>query len=138
MPRLLLPKYPRYLLRAERLPGAGAFSDFAAAVASRAAGKPKSSNIARHAARLARTASGAWASPRGACMEWERIAANWPHYKLSAKLRWARISDAELAAIDGRRAQLAAQIREVYGISENAAQMQLESWQGRQSESGAA
>jgi hypothetical protein len=26
-----LPKYPRYLLRAERLPGAGAFSDFAAA-----------------------------------------------------------------------------------------------------------
>ena len=127
-----LPKYPRYPLRAERLPGAGAFSDFAVAAASRAAGKPKSSSLARHAAKAARAASGAWASPRGACMEWERIAANWSHFKLSAKLRWARISDAELAAIDGRRAQLAAQIRVVYGISENAAQMQLESWQGVQ------
>ena len=127
-----LPKYPRYELRAGRSPGAGAFSDFAAAAAGRVAGKPKSSSIARHAARAARAASGAWASPRGARMEWERIASNWAHFKASAKLRWARITDAELEAIGGRRTHLAAQICEVYGISENAAQMQLESWQGVQ------
>ncbi|HYL88067.1 MAG TPA: hypothetical protein VEU32_04795 [Burkholderiales bacterium] len=129
-----LTRYPRYPLRAGRLPGAGAFSDFAAAAVSRAAGKPKSSSIARHFAKVARAASGAWASGRGARMEWERIASNWAHFKQSAKQRWARITDAELEAIGGRRGQLAAQICEVYGISENAAQMQLESWQGVQVE----
>jgi len=127
-----LPKYPRYEPRAGRSPGAGAFSDFAAAVASRVADKPKSSSIARHITRAARAASGEWASEGGARMEWERIASNWAHFKQSAKLRWARITDAELEAIGGRRTYLAAQICEVYGISENAAQMQLESWQGVQ------
>lgn len=65
-------------------------------------------------------------------MDWERIAANWAHYKPSAKLRWARITDAEFDAVGGERLQLAAQIRATYGISGNAAQMQLESWQGVQ------
>jgi len=65
-------------------------------------------------------------------VDWERIATNWAHYKRSAKLRWAGSTDAEFDAIAGGRRQLAAQIRAVYGISENAAQMQLESWQGVQ------
>lgn len=67
-------------------------------------------------------------------MDWERIAANWAHYQPSARLRWARITEAEFDAIGGRRAQLAAQIHAAYGISRNAAQMQLESWQGVQEE----
>lgn len=65
-------------------------------------------------------------------MEWRRIADNWAHFKASAKLRWARITDAELDAIGGRRGQLAAHISEAYGISQNAAQIQLELWQGAQ------
>jgi len=67
-------------------------------------------------------------------MDWERIAANWAHYKGSVRLRWGRFTEAELDAIGGRRAQLAAAIQQVYGISANAAQMQLESWQGVQQE----
>jgi hypothetical protein len=67
-------------------------------------------------------------------MDWERIAANWVHYKHSARLRWGRFSEAELDAIGGGRAQLAAHIQRIYGISANAAQMQLESWQGVQQE----
>jgi hypothetical protein len=65
-------------------------------------------------------------------LDWERIAANWAHYRPSAKLRWAGITEAEFDAVGGGRTQLAAQIRATYGISENAAQMQLESWQGVQ------
>ena len=67
-------------------------------------------------------------------MDWERIAANWAHYKQSARLRWGRFTEAELDAIGGRRLQLAAHIQQMYGISANAAQMQLESWQGVQQE----
>ena len=67
-------------------------------------------------------------------MDWERIAGNWQHYKPSVRQRWGRITEEELDLIDGRRAQLAAHIQELYGISKDAAQMQLESWQGIQIE----
>jgi len=67
-------------------------------------------------------------------MDWERIQANWPHFKTLARLRWGRISAEQFDLIAGRREQLAAHIHLVYGISRNMAQMQLESWQGQQRE----
>src|SRR2546428_13977984 len=73
-------------------------------------------------------------TPEGAAMDWERIAGNWKHYKQSVRQRWGRITEEELDLIGGRRAQLAAHIQELYGISKDAAQMQLESWQGIQTE----
>lgn len=65
-------------------------------------------------------------------MEWARIQADWQHYKDLAHLRWGRISTADLDIIAGRRELLATHIQQTYGISMNAAQMQLEAWQGRQ------
>jgi uncharacterized protein YjbJ (UPF0337 family) len=62
-------------------------------------------------------------------MDWAGIEANWLYYKSSAKARWTRISADELEVIGGRRERLASQIQEVYGISKEIAQMQLESWQ---------
>jgi uncharacterized protein YjbJ (UPF0337 family) len=67
-------------------------------------------------------------------MEWDRIQANWKHYKAFAKTRWARLGGDQLDAIGGGREQLARQIETVYGITRGAAQMQLESWQGQQRE----
>ena len=71
-------------------------------------------------------------------MDWARIQADWPHYSVLAHLRWGRISAADLDIIAGRRDLLAAHIQQTYGISQNAAQMQLESWQGQQREPDAA
>jgi uncharacterized protein YjbJ (UPF0337 family) len=65
-------------------------------------------------------------------MEWALIQADWQHYSGLAHLRWGRISRADLDLIAGRRELLAAHIQQTYGISTNAAQMQLESWQGQQ------
>ena len=67
-------------------------------------------------------------------MDWERIQSNWQHFAASARVRWGRISAAEFELIAGRRDQLAAQIHEVYGITREMAQMQVESWQGQQRE----
>ena len=71
-------------------------------------------------------------------MEWERIKANWPHFKVLARVRWRLISAEEFELIDGRREALARQIAEVYRVSQGMAQMQLESWQGQQREPGTA
>ena len=67
-------------------------------------------------------------------MDWDRIQANWKHFATSARARWGRISAEEFDLIGGRRDQLAAQIHEVYGITRDMAQMQVESWQGQQRE----
>jgi uncharacterized protein YjbJ (UPF0337 family) len=73
-------------------------------------------------------------------MDWDRIQANWKHFEASARARWGRISAEEFDLIGGRQAALAGQIEELYGITRNMAQMQIESWQGqqREPESGAA
>ena len=67
-------------------------------------------------------------------MDWDRIQANWKHFKASARVRWGRISADEFELIGGRQEQLAGQIQKVYGITRNMAQMQVESWQGQQRE----
>jgi uncharacterized protein YjbJ (UPF0337 family) len=67
-------------------------------------------------------------------MDWARIQADWQYYKDLAGQRWARITAADLEIIAGRRELLANHIQQTYGISKNAAQMQLESWQGQQHE----
>lgn len=67
-------------------------------------------------------------------MDWSFIQANWQHYSVLAHLRWGRICAADLDLIRGRRELLAAHIQQIYGISANAAQMQVESWQGQQRE----
>ena len=67
-------------------------------------------------------------------MDWARIQADWQDYKDLAGQRWARITSADLEIIAGRRELLANHIQQTYGISRNAAQMQLESWQGQQRE----
>jgi uncharacterized protein YjbJ (UPF0337 family) len=67
-------------------------------------------------------------------VEWDRIEANWQHFKVIARVRWERITADELDLIGGRREQLVAQIGEVYRISATTAQMQVESWLGQQQE----
>jgi uncharacterized protein YjbJ (UPF0337 family) len=69
-------------------------------------------------------------------MEWELIKAGWQHYKVLARARWGRISVEDFDLIAGRRELLAGQIHDVYGVSGDAAQMQIESWQAQQREPG--
>ncbi len=71
-------------------------------------------------------------------MDWQRVANRWDYFKIRARQRWGRISPDELDAIGGRRERLAECIRELYGISQGAAEMQVDSWQGRLQEPGAA
>ena len=67
-------------------------------------------------------------------MNWERIEANWTHYKGNAKRHWVKLSDAQLDTIAGKRELLAGKIQEVYGLSPEVAEKQLGSWQSAQKE----
>jgi uncharacterized protein YjbJ (UPF0337 family) len=69
-------------------------------------------------------------------MEWDRIEGNWQHYKALVRDRWAQIAAEDLERIGGQRDQLASHIGRVYGISREAAQLQVESWQAQQQDKG--
>ena len=71
-------------------------------------------------------------------MNWDRIQANWQHFKESARTRWGMITADELEMIGGRRELLTGHIEEVYGITLAKAQAQVESWRGEQREPGTA
>lgn len=67
-------------------------------------------------------------------MDWARIESNWKQYMGNARRQWSRISEDELDIIGGRRETLAGQIQEVYGISKDQADQQVEVWRGQQKE----
>ena len=62
-------------------------------------------------------------------MNWYRIEGDWKHFAAAAKAKWGKLSDEQLAAIAGRRDQLAASIQDAYGITWEASQGQIDEWQ---------
>lgn len=62
-------------------------------------------------------------------MNWERISANWAHWKGRVRERWGRLSDDELANVAGRREQLAGRIEKAYGLTREEAERQIRNWE---------
>jgi uncharacterized protein YjbJ (UPF0337 family) len=62
-------------------------------------------------------------------MEWNRIAANWTHWRGAVRERWGKLTDDHLDLIAGRRERLAGRIRELYGLRRDEAERQLRNWE---------
>jgi uncharacterized protein YjbJ (UPF0337 family) len=62
-------------------------------------------------------------------MDWERISANWAHWRDRVRDRWGRLSELDLTTIAGRREHLAARIQEAYGLTREEAERQLLNWE---------
>ncbi|MFY9317237.1 MAG: hypothetical protein WAO95_16980 [Burkholderiales bacterium] len=62
-------------------------------------------------------------------LDWGAIQGDWNQFKADAKRRWDRIGEQQLHAIGGRRALLAARIKELYGLSNEDTERQLIDWQ---------
>jgi len=61
-------------------------------------------------------------------MNWEQVEAKWGQLISSAKENWSKLSDDDLAQISGKREQLAAKIKETYGITRREAEKQVWDW----------
>jgi hypothetical protein len=62
-------------------------------------------------------------------LDWGAIQADWDRFKAQAKRRWDRIGEQQLHALGGRRALLAARIKEAYGLSNEDTEKKLTDWQ---------
>jgi len=62
-------------------------------------------------------------------MNWERISGNWTQWKGRVRERWGKLTDDQLDVVAGRRDQLAGHIQEIYGLSKDETERQLNNWQ---------
>lgn len=58
---------------------------------------------------------------RMASIEWDKFAAQ-------AKLKWAKLTDDDLAAVEAKREELVARIKEAYEVTAEEAQQQVFEW----------
>lgn len=59
-------------------------------------------------------------------MNWDQIEGNWKQYAGAAKEKWGKLTDDDLAVIDGKRIQLAGKLQERYGYAKNEAHKELD------------
>ena len=61
-------------------------------------------------------------------MDWNRIEGDWKRMKGSAKEQWGRLTDDDLAAINGRREQLEGKLQERYGYAKDRIKREIDEW----------
>lgn len=64
-------------------------------------------------------------------MDWDRIAGNWKQLKGRLKEQWGKLTDDDIAQLDGTREQLEGKIQERYGYGKDQARQEIDSWSRR-------
>lgn len=62
-------------------------------------------------------------------MNWEQIKGKWNQTKGTVKKQWGKLTDDDLAVIDGQRERLVGKIQEKYGIAKKEADAQVKTWE---------
>jgi uncharacterized protein YjbJ (UPF0337 family) len=66
-------------------------------------------------------------------MDWNRVEGNWKQVKGAIKEQWGKLTDDDLAAINGQRDKLEGKIQERYGIAKDQSRTDIDAWYQRQS-----
>jgi uncharacterized protein YjbJ (UPF0337 family) len=61
-------------------------------------------------------------------MNWDRIEGNWKQMKGQVKSQWGKLTDDDLALLDGKKDQLVGKIQERYGCRRDEAERQVDDW----------
>ncbi len=64
-------------------------------------------------------------------MDWDRIAGNWKQWTGSAKEQWGKLTDDDLAVVNGQREQLEGKIQERYGYGKDQVRQEVDDWMKR-------
>lgn len=59
-------------------------------------------------------------------MNWDHIEGNWKQFGGQVRQQWGKLTVNDLDRIDGRRPELVGRIQEVYGVSKDEAERQIE------------
>jgi uncharacterized protein YjbJ (UPF0337 family) len=59
-------------------------------------------------------------------VNWEQIKGNWEQAKGKVKTRWGKLTDDDLTTIAGERDKLTGRLQELYGLTKEEAQRQVD------------
>lgn len=60
-------------------------------------------------------------------MNWDQVRGNWQQSKGELKTQWGKLTDDDLTHIEGERDKLVGRLQELYGISKEEAEKQVDS-----------
>jgi uncharacterized protein YjbJ (UPF0337 family) len=63
-------------------------------------------------------------------MNWDRIEGDWKQFVGKVKEKWGKLTDDDIAAINGKREQLEGKIQERYGHTKDQVKKDVDDWQG--------
>jgi uncharacterized protein YjbJ (UPF0337 family) len=61
-------------------------------------------------------------------MDWNRVQGNWKQVEGMVKAKWGKLTDNDLAVINGSREQLEGKIQERYGIARDQIRKDVDAW----------
>jgi len=64
-------------------------------------------------------------------MNWDRIEGNWKQFSGKAKESWGKLTDDDIAVVNGKRDQLVGLIQNRYGIAKDDADKQVKDWESK-------
>ena len=64
-------------------------------------------------------------------MNWDRIQGSWKQFTGQVKEQWGKLTDDEIAELNGNREQLEGKIQERYGYAKDQAKKEVDDWLGR-------
>ena len=64
-------------------------------------------------------------------MNWTLAEHNWAQFRGTVKARWIRLTDEQLTAIAGKRAELLGRIQETYSIKRSDAEREIRAFEAR-------
>jgi uncharacterized protein YjbJ (UPF0337 family) len=68
------------------------------------------------------------AKSEGTTVNWDRIEGNWKQFSGKVKEKWGKLTDDDLASVNGRREQLEGKIQERYGYGRDQVKKELDDW----------
>jgi uncharacterized protein YjbJ (UPF0337 family) len=61
-------------------------------------------------------------------MDWDRVEGGWKQFTGKVKEKWGKLTDDDLATINGRRDQLEGKIQERYGYAKDQVRREVDDW----------
>jgi uncharacterized protein YjbJ (UPF0337 family) len=62
-------------------------------------------------------------------MNWDQIAGNWKQMNGKVREKWGKLTDDDMAVVEGKRDQLVGRIQERYGVAKELAEDQVKAWE---------
>jgi uncharacterized protein YjbJ (UPF0337 family) len=64
-------------------------------------------------------------------MNWDRVQGNWKQFTGKVKEQWGKLTDDDIAKINGSREQLEGELQAKYGYAKDKAKQEVDNWANR-------